>query len=83
MHDLVAHVDRRAELRERALDDLDRAIDAGAEAARLGEQDVIDTGVTHHSTPMSWTSKVSGWPASGWLKSNSSQSSPTSRTTPA
>ena len=38
--DLVAHVDRRAELRERLLDDRDRAVDAGAEAARIGEQDV-------------------------------------------
>ena len=40
VHDLVAHVDRRAELRERALDDRDGAVDAGAEAARIGEQDV-------------------------------------------
>ena len=40
VHDLVAHVDRRAELRERLLDDRDGAIDAGAEAARIGEQDV-------------------------------------------
>ena len=40
VHDFVAHVDRRAERFERALDDLDGAVDAGAEAARLGEQDV-------------------------------------------
>ena len=40
VHDLVAHVDRRAELRERLLDDRDRAVDAGAEAARVREQDV-------------------------------------------
>ena len=40
VHDLVAHVDRRAVLRERLLDDRDRAVDAGAEAARIGEQDV-------------------------------------------
>ena len=40
--DLVAHVDRRAERLQRALDDLDRAIDAGAEAARLGEDDFFD-----------------------------------------
>ena len=40
--DLVAHVDRRAELVQRALDDLDRAIDAGAEAARLGEDDFFE-----------------------------------------
>ena len=36
VHDLVAHVDRRAELVQGALDDLDRAVDAGAETARLG-----------------------------------------------
>jgi hypothetical protein len=85
VHDLVAHVDRRAELHQRALDDLDRAVDTGAEATRLGEQHLFDAahGRRHHSTPISWTSKVTGRPASGWLKSNSSASSPTSRTTPA
>jgi len=31
--------------------------------------------------PRTW--KVTAWPASGWLKSNNSQSSPHSRTTPA
>ena len=72
VHDLVAHVDRRAELRQRALDDLDRTVDAGAEAARLGQHDLFQPGVCHHSTPISCTSKVTGWPASGWLKSNSS-----------
>ena len=40
VHDLVTHVDRRAEQLERALDDVDRAIDAGAETARIGEQDL-------------------------------------------
>jgi hypothetical protein len=40
VHDLVAHVDRRAEQRDRALDDADGAIDAGAEAARIREQDL-------------------------------------------
>jgi hypothetical protein len=40
--DLVADVDRRAELVQRALDDLDRALDAGTEAARLGEEDFFD-----------------------------------------
>ena len=39
VHDLVPHVDRRAVQRERALDDLDGAVDAGAEAAGIGEQD--------------------------------------------
>ena len=40
VHDLVAHVDRRPEQLERTLDDVDRAVDAGAEAARIGEQDL-------------------------------------------
>jgi hypothetical protein len=35
--DLVADIDRRAEARKRAFDDLDGADDTGAEAARLGE----------------------------------------------
>ena len=37
--DLVAHVDGRPELLQRQLDDLDGAVDAGAEAARSGQQD--------------------------------------------
>ena len=36
--DLLADVDRRAALVERELDDVDRAVDAGAERARAGEQ---------------------------------------------
>src|SRR4029079_18977236 len=44
VHDFMAHIDRRAERLERALDDLDRAVDAGTESARIGEQDV-HTGV--------------------------------------
>jgi hypothetical protein len=39
VHDFVAHVDRRAEFFQRALDDGDGAVDAGAEAARIGKQD--------------------------------------------
>jgi hypothetical protein len=37
--DFVAHVDRRAEFFQRALDDGDGAVDAGTEAARVGEKD--------------------------------------------
>src|SRR5690606_31725620 len=36
----VAHVDRRAQAIEGTLDDLDRAVDAGTEAAGVGEDDV-------------------------------------------
>ena len=46
VHHFVTHVDRRAEQLDRALDDVDGAIDAGAEAARIGEQDL-------HATPSS------------------------------
>jgi hypothetical protein len=38
--DLVADIDGRPEPLERQLDDLDRAIDSGAEAARRGDQDM-------------------------------------------
>ena len=54
---------------------------------RIHHGHIVDQGLgqlgVHHSTPMTCTSKVTGWPASGWLKSNSSQPSPVSRTTPA
>ena len=40
VHHLVAHVDGRAEHGECALDDLDRAVDAGAEAAWVGEENI-------------------------------------------
>ena len=41
VHDLLAHVDRRAVQLERALDGLDGAIDAGAVAARGREQELL------------------------------------------
>jgi hypothetical protein len=40
VHDLVPHVDGRAVGCDRPLDDLDRAIDASAETARLGQQHI-------------------------------------------
>ena len=42
--DLLAHVDRRAVQLERALDGLDGAVDAGAVAARGGEQQLLGSG---------------------------------------
>jgi hypothetical protein len=53
VHDLVPHVDRPSELAQRTLDDLDRTVDAGAEAARLGQHHLVDAHVGHHSTPIS------------------------------
>ena len=38
VHHFMPHVDRRAEELDRALDDVDGAIDAGAEAARISQQ---------------------------------------------
>ena len=49
--DLVPHVDRRAELREGLLDDGDRAVDAGAEAAGIGQDDV-------HQAPFAGTAST-------------------------
>ena len=40
MHDLVADVDRGAKVVKRPLDDLDRPLDAGAEASGLGQDDL-------------------------------------------
>ena len=73
--DLVTNVDRRTVHRDCALDDLDRAIDARAETARLGQQDFgvgCDGlpgqrigGAHDYRIPMIFTSNVSAWPASG------------------
>ena len=51
--DLVADIDRRAESFERELDDLDRAVDSRAEAARSGDQHFDWRAVQH------WESHVS------------------------
>src|SRR5690606_22874458 len=40
VHDFMAHVYRRAEQFERALDDVDGAVNAGTETAGIGEQDL-------------------------------------------
>ena len=59
---------------------------AGAKTARLGQQDLLQArdGVRRtHSTPTSCTSKVTGWPASGWLKSKRTALSLASITAPA
>ena len=41
VHDLVAHINRCSEALQCTLDDLDRAFDARAKAARVGEQDFL------------------------------------------
>ena len=46
VHDFVAHIDRRAELRQCLLDDRDRAIDACAKTTRIGEQQVHQSVLT-------------------------------------
>ena len=46
VNDLMAHIDRRAVLLERALDDLDRAHDAGAKSARLRQKHFHGTSIT-------------------------------------
>ena len=51
VHDLVAHIDGRAKLGQRPLHDLDGAIDPGAKAARLGQQNFF--GAQHVRAPRS------------------------------
>ena len=60
VNDLVTHIDRRSVNGERTLDDLDRAVDPGAESARLGQQNFH-----HSSTPITRTENRTGKPASG------------------
>jgi hypothetical protein len=50
VHDLVAHIDGGAVALERALDDLDGALDAGAETARRSQKQG-DGPVDHRSCP--------------------------------
>jgi hypothetical protein len=48
VHDLVAHIDRRAIGLQRQHDDLDRAVDTGAEAARAAQSDgQVRSGINH------------------------------------
>ena len=47
MHDLVANVDRRPVQLERALDDLDGALDAGTKPSRIGEYDFHGVRLSH------------------------------------
>ncbi|KAG0755913.1 hypothetical protein G6F22_020459 [Rhizopus arrhizus] len=70
---------------DRALDDVDGAVHAGTEAARLRQQDFGvggGNGLAHQRTPSSATSTRKLTPASGWLKSNSADSSLISFRTP-
>ena len=61
--DLVAHIDGRSELLERHLDDLDRPVDPGTEAARSRQQDL--EGRTRGCTWV-WMSHVGISQWSGW-----------------
>jgi hypothetical protein len=53
MDDFVADIDGRAEPFERELDDLDGAVDAGAETARRGDQDAKGRGICHFAGDVS------------------------------
>ena len=81
VHDLVTDIDRTSKAFERPFNDLDRAVDSRAETPRLGQHHVHRQ--LPYSTPRISTSKSSAWPASGWLKSNSTDCSVISLTTPA
>ena len=71
VHDLVPDIDRPAVALEGALDDLDGAIDAGAEAARTGKQDRERLfGVGHEKTTVLRAGPLACRPADHCLESN-------------
>ena len=53
VHDLVAHVNRRAEFGQGALDNFNRTVHASAKAARLCKHDFVWTGIHVHRIPIS------------------------------
>src|SRR5690606_27542647 len=59
VHDLVAHVDRRAQGLDGTLDDLDPAVDAGAETAGIGDDDVHGVHSTRAALSMPWSGACS------------------------
>ncbi|MNS53163.1 hypothetical protein D3C72_859110 [compost metagenome] len=66
VHHFVTHIDRRAEDFQRAVDDLDRPVDPGAEAARVGEFDLHARLQAYRAfTSRISTSKVRVLPANG------------------
>ena len=69
VHDLVPHIDGAAKLGQCPVHDFDGAVHPCAKTPWFRQNDFA--GHDTHSTPISCTSKVTGWPASGWLKSNS------------
>jgi hypothetical protein len=62
VHDLLAHVDRRAVQREHLLDRLDRALDAGAISTRAREQQTAGTSDRGHARSVPATSRPDGPP---------------------
>src|SRR5690606_10816854 len=87
VHNLVTHVDGRSMQLQRTLNDVDGPVYPRAKATRLRQYDfhhrfVISLVRSHYNTPSMDTSSFRSAPDSGWLKSNSAQSSPSSRNTP-
>src|SRR5262249_8851453 len=56
--DFMAHIDRRAVALEGERDDMDRALDAGAEAARAAEHDIEQRFGRHRSAKKLMTLRV-------------------------
>ncbi len=89
VHDFMAYIDGRTEDLEGAIDDLDGAIDASTKSTRIGEQNAHYTPSGHCTawasaarTRRMSTSNTTSRPARGWLKSTSTSSPITARTTP-
>ncbi len=82
VHHLMADIDGGTELLQCTLDDADGAVDTGAKAAGIGQQDIHQSTFSSSSTPRISTSKVTVWPASGWLKSTVTDIPSTARMMP-
>ena len=68
VHDLLAHVDRRAVQDEHLLDRLDGALDAGAVPARAREQETAWTGDRGHATSLPATPAASKVARRAWYR---------------
>ena len=78
VHNFVAHIHGFTKFQQRPVDDFYGAVNACTKAPRFGQYDFFK--VLHSSfykIPMTCTSNVTARPASGWLKSNKTESSVT------
>ncbi|MNG92374.1 hypothetical protein D3C79_513070 [compost metagenome] len=82
VYHLVTDIDGGPELLQCALDYADGTVDTGTETTRVSKQNIHQLTFSSSSTPRISTSKVTVWPASGWLKSTVTDIPSTARMMP-